>query len=157
VKGHAAPEVGQTYTRAQALCQQLGETPQLVPVLFRLFVFYFNRAELPTARALAEQLMRLAQSVHDGPLLSLAPVSLGCSSYWLGELVAARTHFEQAIALYDPQQHLRSTVALYYDPRVLCRSYVSLTLWGLGYLDQGLQRSQEAVALAEGLAHPLTL
>ena len=36
VKGYAAPEVEKTYTRARELCQQLGETPQLFPVLFRL-------------------------------------------------------------------------------------------------------------------------
>src|SRR5262249_48428500 len=32
-KGHAAPEVEHTYTQARALCQQVGETPELVPVL----------------------------------------------------------------------------------------------------------------------------
>ena len=36
VKGYAAPEVEKTVTRARELCQQLGETPQLFPVLFRL-------------------------------------------------------------------------------------------------------------------------
>jgi predicted ATPase len=35
-KGHAAPEVEHAYTRAYALCQQVGETPELVPVLFGL-------------------------------------------------------------------------------------------------------------------------
>jgi len=72
-------------------------------------------------------------------------------------LVSARTHLEQAIALYDPQQHLRSTVAMYYDPRWLCRSYGSLALWCLGYPAQSLKRSDEAVALARELSHPLTL
>ena len=32
-KGHAAPEVEHAYTQAHALCQQVGETPELVPVL----------------------------------------------------------------------------------------------------------------------------
>jgi predicted ATPase len=39
VRGYASPEMGKTVTRAQELCQQLGETPQLFPVLFRLMVF----------------------------------------------------------------------------------------------------------------------
>ena len=38
-KGYAAPEVEQAYTRARELCQQVGETPQLFPVLFGLWVF----------------------------------------------------------------------------------------------------------------------
>ena len=33
VKGYTAPEVEKTVTRARELCQQLGETPQLFPVL----------------------------------------------------------------------------------------------------------------------------
>jgi class 3 adenylate cyclase len=39
VKGFAASEVEKTYTRARELCQQLGETPRLVPVLGSLVVF----------------------------------------------------------------------------------------------------------------------
>jgi len=35
-KGQAAPEVEHAYTQARALCQQVGETPQLVQVLFGL-------------------------------------------------------------------------------------------------------------------------
>ena len=35
-KGQAAPEVEHAYTQARALCQQVGETLELVPVLFGL-------------------------------------------------------------------------------------------------------------------------
>jgi len=35
-KGHAAPEVERAYTQAHALCQQVGETLQLSPVIFGL-------------------------------------------------------------------------------------------------------------------------
>ena len=75
-------------------------------------VFYLNRGELQTTRELAEQLMRLAQSVQDELLLSLAHMALGVTLHWCGELTSARTLIEQAIALYDPQQHLRSTVGI---------------------------------------------
>jgi len=74
----------------------------------------------------------------------------------LGELTSARTHVEQGIALYDPQQHPRSTVNTA-DPRVECLSYAAWTLWCLGYPDQALKRSHEAVALAEELSHPFSL
>jgi class 3 adenylate cyclase len=41
-KGHTAPEVEQAYTQARALCQQAGETPELVQVLFGLWRFYVD-------------------------------------------------------------------------------------------------------------------
>src|SRR4029453_16005013 len=47
-KGHAAPEVEHAYTQAHALCQQMGETSQLVPVLFGLWRFYLVRPQLHT-------------------------------------------------------------------------------------------------------------
>jgi predicted ATPase len=42
-KGFTAPEVEQAYTQARAWCQQLGETPALVPVLYGLWRFYLVR------------------------------------------------------------------------------------------------------------------
>jgi predicted ATPase len=53
VKGHAAPEVERAYARARALCQQVGDTSQVVPVLYGLWAFHFVRAELQTAHELA--------------------------------------------------------------------------------------------------------
>ncbi|MBI3801012.1 MAG: AAA family ATPase [Deltaproteobacteria bacterium] len=156
VKGYTAPEVEKAVLRARELCQQLGETPQLFPMLFRLWAFYLMRRELQTARELSEQLMRLAQSVQDLYLLSLAHAALGVTLYWLGELISARPHLEQAIALYDPQQHPRFTVGTA-DHRVDCLSYAAWTLWYLGYPEQALKRSQEAVTLAAGLSHPFSL
>ncbi len=46
-KGYAAPEVEQAYARARELCQQVGETPQLFPVLWGLCVFYTVRSGVP--------------------------------------------------------------------------------------------------------------
>ena len=48
LKGYAAPEVARAYTRALELCRQLGETPQLFPVLIGLSRFYYVRAEVRT-------------------------------------------------------------------------------------------------------------
>ncbi len=39
-KGFAAPEVERAYARARELCQQVGETPEIVPVLYGLWRFY---------------------------------------------------------------------------------------------------------------------
>ena len=63
-KGYAAPEVERVYTRAREFCRQVGETPQLFPVLCGLWGFYTNRAELQTGRELGEQLLRLAQRIE---------------------------------------------------------------------------------------------
>ena len=44
-----------------------------------------------------------------------------------------------------------------YDPGVACLCYTALTLWVLGYPEQALQRSHEALTLAHDLSHPFSL
>src|SRR6516225_2092560 len=51
-QGYAAPEVGQTYTRAQQLCQYLEDPRQLFPVLRGLWNYYNVRADFRTAHTL---------------------------------------------------------------------------------------------------------
>jgi predicted ATPase len=75
-KGYAAPEVGHAYARARELCQQVGETPRLFPVLRGLWNFYVIRMELRTGRELAEQLLSLAQRAQDPALLQQAHSAL---------------------------------------------------------------------------------
>ena len=68
-RGFASPEVEATYTRARELCQQVGETRQLFPVLYGLRTFHQVRGEFLTARELGEQLLGLAQREQDPTLL----------------------------------------------------------------------------------------
>ena len=157
-KGYAAPEVEAVYTRARELCQQVGETPQLFPVLWGLWVFYLVRAEFQTARELGEQLLSLAQSVQDPALLLEAHWVLGETLFWLGEFASAREHLEQGIALYDPQQHRSHGLSLWgVTLGWFALSMVAWTLWFLGYPDQALKRSHEALTLAQELSHPYSL
>jgi predicted ATPase len=157
-KGWTAPEVANVYTRARELCQQVGETPQLFPALWGQWAYNNDRGEYQTARELGEQLLRLAERIRDPAFLLQAHHALGNTLFYLGELGQARQHSEQGIALYDPQQH-RSHAFLYggHDPGVCCRLFCAWALWLLGYPDQALQRSCEALTLAQELAHPFSL
>ena len=153
-RGYAAPEVEQAYTRALELCRQVGETPRLLQALFGLEAFYFFRGELQTARELGEQGLLLAQRLDDPARCLLADYALGAALFHLGELVSAREHHERVIALYAPQRRPPRAVQ---DPGVGSRSYMAWILWYLGYADQALERSREAVTLAQELSHPFSL
>ena len=157
-KGWAASEVGNVYLRARELCEQMGDSPDLFPTLWGLWVFYYVRAEHKQAHELGEQLLRLAQSSQDSALLLEAHVALGCTLFIRGELAAARHHLEHGNALYDAQQH-HSLAFRYgsFDPGVACRSFGAEDLWHLGYPEQALKRNHEALALADELSHPFSL
>jgi predicted ATPase len=155
-KGYAAPEVGQTYTRARQLCERLEDPHQLFPVLRGLVHYHNQRAEYQTAQALGEQLLSLAHQVQDAAMLMTSHRALGTTLFWLGALAAAHTHFTQGIALYDPQQHRAAAFLYGEDAGVVCHTFAAWTLWYLGYPDQGLARNQEAVTLAQQNAHPFS-
>jgi DNA-binding winged helix-turn-helix (wHTH) protein/predicted ATPase len=157
-KGTAAPEVEQTYARARALCAQAGETPQLVPTLRGLCQFYRNQGALLTARELGEQLVRLAQHGATPALSGIAHEALGSTLFYLGEYAAARAHLEQGIGSPDSQaQQLLVLHRYFVAPEVWCLVLVAHTLWCLGYPAQALRRCQEALTLAQVLAHPPAL
>jgi predicted ATPase len=157
-KGVGGSEVEQTYARARQLCRQVGETPQLFPVLWGLCVFYVMRAEFQTAREIGEQCLRLAQSKQESALLVKAHQILGATLTCLGEFTTARKHTEQSVAMYDSQQH-RALAFLYagIDPGVACLLDLALELWPLGYPDQALRRVREAFNLAQESSHPQAL
>jgi TOMM system kinase/cyclase fusion protein len=156
-KSFGAPEVECVYTRARELCRQVGETPQLFPVLWGLWRFYLVRAAYQTARELAEQCLSLAQRVDDPALLLVAHYMLGGTLYHFGELTLGRAHLEQGLALYDRQQHHHLAFRYGMDLGVWCLSYGAWPLWHLGYPDQALTRNNEAITLAQDLAHPHSL
>src|SRR5262249_48082094 len=156
-QGSGAPEVEQAYAQAYALCQQMGETPELVPVLLGLWRYYVARLQLHTARELGETLVGLVQRVHDPALAVIAHYALGVTWLRLGALLAARLHLEEGIARYTPDQCRAPVFRMGPDPGVGCYIYAALTLWLLGYPEQALARLHEALALAHELSHPRSL
>lgn len=155
-RGYTAPAVEHTYRRALELCQHLGETPQLFPVLGGLFIFYLVRGELHTAQQLSARFLQLVQHAQDPALLTEAYTGQGIVDYYLGDLAAARLHCERSLALYRLSPH-RSHAVPYQDPQVACLIHMALTLWSLGYPDQAITRNNEALAIAQQLSHPYTL
>ncbi|MGE0826140.1 MAG: hypothetical protein AB7G75_30745, partial [Candidatus Binatia bacterium] len=154
-RGYTVPEVGNAYSRARELCQQIGETPELFSVLTGLHRFYTARAEHQTTHELAERILTLAQKAQDPDLLLGAHLVMGGSS-WLGEFVPSRVHLQQAMTLYNPQQH--SALAFVYGVDFgIVYSAVAFSLWYLGYPDQALRNSEKAITLIRELAHPHSL
>jgi predicted ATPase len=145
------------YSRAYELCQEIGETPQLFPVLVGLSRFYYGRNSSQRTAGLGEQILRLAHSGQDPSLMLVAHMMLGGNLFFQGEFTRAQTHAEQGLTLYDPRQH-RALIFLYGDdPQVLCLCWEALALWYLGYPDQSLERIYQALRIAEDLAHPFGL
>ena len=153
IKGYGAAETGATYNRALELCRQLGDTSHLFPAMFGLWHFHYGQNAFHTARDLGLDLLSLAQQHADPTLLVAAHQALGQALYHLGEFVAALTHLEQARAGLDPKPDFSPNVRYAIAPRLLCTATLAQLLWCLGYPNQALQRSRDAVRSARELSH----
>jgi predicted ATPase len=157
IEGYGTPRLGRALARAQELCGKVGETPQLFQVLWLLTSFRATRGEYSAASETGMQLLNMARLAKDPVLELLADEMLGFVLILPGELSRTRAHLEHAIQVYDPQEHHFLAHLYGADPGVISLSWLSLVLWFLGYPDQALKRSQQALDLAQQLAHPTSL
>ena len=156
-KGYAAPEVEQTYSQARELCKRLGETADLFPVLRGLCTFYMVRGNQTIAHDLAEQCLRLAQLSQNTAFLIEGYTALGYTLCYRGELDSSRVTLEKGLQHYFSSQDQALSFLTPQDPGVACISMLSFVLWLLGYPDQALRRSQEALALAQNTGQPFNI
>jgi predicted ATPase len=156
--GFGGTDVEENYTKARELCERLGNTPRLFPVLWGLARFHDVRGDYKVGRELGEQLLTFAQAGGDAGLLLQAHHELWANLSAVGELLAARTHLEEGFTLYDRHKH-RDHAFLYggHDPGACCGYHAAQVFWLLGYPDQALQRSRDALGLARDLCHPATV
>jgi predicted ATPase/DNA-binding winged helix-turn-helix (wHTH) protein len=148
IEGYAAPDVGSAYLRARELCRQLGDTPEIAPVLWGVWAFYLVRAELRTAREIAEEFSRVDKH------LPYPQLAMEVTLMHVGEFSPAIEHFEKALLLYDADRHRDDAFRYSQNPGVGSRCHAAWTLWFLGEPHQALARSQEALALARELSEP---
>jgi predicted ATPase len=154
-KGLAVPEVEQTYARAYALCRQVDETAQRFPVLRGLWYYYLVRGELQTAHELSERLLPLAQRLPDDTRLTEAHWVVGVTQLFRGEFARSFASLQQG--LVRQQTELQRPLVGLQEFDVGCLCYLALAQWYLGYPEQSLAHSNEALALARRLAHPYSI
>jgi adenylate cyclase len=156
-EGYGAASVEKTYNRARQLCRQIGGTPEIFPVLRGLYVTYLLQGQLQAAHELAEQLLNLAEKAQEPGFLVEAHFAVGQTFFFLGDLVAAQSHEDQATALYDLDKHRHHAFAYGQDPGVFSLALGGLVRWLLGCPEQASMLIQHAISLAKTLSHPNSL
>jgi class 3 adenylate cyclase/tetratricopeptide (TPR) repeat protein len=155
-RGFDADEVERSFARACELARRLNDSYRLFFALSGLWGFYFTRANAEAARKIANESMSVAERLSDATALRHAFYSSGASLALNGELVAARERLEKGLELKDPPGPVPGNVVLGLDPKVLCLTSLSEVLFNLGYPDQSLRRSYEALSAVKRDADPFS-
>jgi len=157
VKGFAAPEPGDAYTRARELWEQLGCPSEFHQVPYGQSRYYLNRGELDLAQHSAEVLLSLSRQRKDAGGLVLGNHSLGRTLFVAGRFALSRLHFEEAFAVYDPISHRPLVDQAGVHPQVMSQAELGIVLFCLGFPEQALVCTNAAIAEARSLAHPPSL
>ena len=147
--GYAEPAVGETYTRALTLAQQVGEPQQRGQALQGLSRFHLVQAELRLAGEVCQQCVDLASDQHDQPLMQEGALDLGLIAFYRGDLGTARAQLEHWRRLGAPPR--RSPLLIPHEDAAGVRHsfYGAMVLWLLGSADQAQQWGQHELAQAQ--------
>jgi hypothetical protein len=135
-----------------ALARELGVDPG-PPLLRSLALTRLAANDFDGARHYGEQLSRTDDAVQRVE----SDYVLGVAAFWGASLQAARTHFEAAIAGYQPEHRGTHLVRYGLDPQVICMSRLANTLWFLGETAAAIRTRDRVLALGEQIDHAPSL
>jgi class 3 adenylate cyclase/DNA-binding winged helix-turn-helix (wHTH) protein/predicted ATPase len=157
IKGHLAEDVERIYTRVYELSQEAGEPEQRFAASVGLWRLYLNRAQLRAASELAKQSLAFAEQEQNPVFLHEAYHMLGMCAFFQGDFREARINLEQSLHIFFSHQARIRAFKTGMDPGVVCLSCLAWVLWMLGFPDQAMAKSQEAIDLAQQLSHTYSL
>ena len=164
VKGYAAPETKAaveqarlSIERAEALGEPAEDPLLLFSILYGLWIANCVAFNGGVVRELAEQFMQLAEKQATIVPLMVGHRLMGMSLLLTGGAAGGRTHLDQALTLYDPEEHRLLGTRFGQDVGVAILSFRSLALWILGYPDAALADSHKALNLAREIGQAATL
>src|SRR5262249_26258848 len=142
-----APEAGEAFLRARALCHYFGDRASLGRVLSLQGSHYLARVQYAAARHIAEELLQVALERNNALQEFGAYEILGRSLHWLCAVASAVEHLERALSVRVPEMsdvNVIQTTAI----QTTALSYLAYDLMLLGYVDQAVARRNQALALA---------
>jgi class 3 adenylate cyclase/predicted ATPase len=157
-RGFGNPEVAAAFARGAELAERSDDAHGLFVSLRGRGQYHFISGDVRAARDDTQRVMALAERMGDHDCLIEAHHLAWSTFCFTGELAAAQRHFEEGIALYQRERdhHLTYTYSGH-DPGVCGRGFAAMVLALLGYGESAQARADDALALADALAHPFTV
>jgi DNA-binding winged helix-turn-helix (wHTH) protein/predicted ATPase len=151
--GYTSNEVGAATERATILAERVGDAPRLFASLYSQYTLLYTTGQTRAALGLAQRLEKLAEDRRDPVLRMMAHRAMGVAVDQFGEFEVGRRHFEQALALHDPDRDRALAARFLTDPYASTSALLSIVLWALGYPDRARKMRDQALTYAASLNH----
>ena len=157
LKGLAASEIGQAYSKAGRLWDRLGRPPEFLRVPWGQWMYHVNRSEVREALVHAESLVQFGRKHGDNNALFLGNFCVGTTQLMKGELISARPKLQDAVRLFQPTTHKQLILQTGFDPYTAALFMLGLDSCWLGYPDQAIAHAKDAIEQARQFDHSPTL
>jgi tetratricopeptide (TPR) repeat protein len=152
LRGYSSGEVLETYTRALALSEQLGETQDRAAVLYGLNAYHLVGGRHPAALLHARELLSFAERLKH-PAVIVAHRMIGWALLAMGQLDEALSHLEQCLALYDPGKHRELAYSFGQDPGMAGGVILSIAQQLLGRAEEARRTRDHVLGLSRQTSH----
>ena len=152
LRGYSSEEVLDTYTRALAVCEQLGETRDRAAVLYGFTAFHLVAGRHPQALQHARELLAFSERLQH-PAVIVAHRLAGWALLAMGRPDEALPHFERCRAIYQPAIHRGLAYSFGQEPGMAARVIHAITLQVLGRVEDAKRICNEALDLSRQTTH----
>jgi len=156
-RGHHAEETTAAFARALEIAHGIEEAPDRFSAYYGLCVGSFSRGELAAARLAAEAFLRGIEQWPRSPEAGVAHRVYGMTCWIQGDFAEARTHLEQAIAIYDPRRDRELAFRFGYDTGTIAKASLAVALLPLGEVDRARVCIEEAIVMGGQSGHVPTI
>jgi len=156
-QGWLAKERLAALDRAYSLAQQSNSKPQFAKALFVLSATTRVQGNFERSLSLGKQLLSLSKNVDDASIKFLALYSIGQTLFFHGDMEESQRFLFDSLDVYNHTIHHELTAMIGVNGAVQALVWLSWIKFFLGFPDQSLEFSQQALALAEELYHPFSI
>ena len=154
--GHGAPETVAAFVRARELAAHSADMQARFSSNYGLWAGSYLHGDLPAMFEPAQAFLRDVETRPGSPEAGVAHRAYGVTQWFTGNFVEARTHLEQAAAIFDPERDRDLAFRFGQDVGVSAMVYLAIVLWPLGEVDRAREIADATAARIANLNHLAT-
>jgi len=134
--GHGAPETVATFRRARELGARAANMYARSSIHYGQWAGSYVHGDLTAMREPAQAFLRDVESEPTSPEAGVAHRAYGVTQWFAGDFIEARSHLEQAVAIFDPERDRDLAFRFGQDVGVSAMVYLAIVLWPLGEVER---------------------
>jgi class 3 adenylate cyclase/predicted ATPase len=154
--GHGAPETLAAFRGARQTRVDAADMYARFSINYGLWAGSYVHGDLTGMREPAQAFLRDVELRPGSPEAGVAHRAFGVTQWFTGNYIEARSHLEQALAIFDPERDRDLAFRFGQDVGVSAMVYLAIVLWPLGEVDRAREIADSAAARIARLGHLAT-